>query len=111
VEGDEGAIFENLVATHLYKRIQFIEDSEGYRMQLYFLRDKEGREIDFIITKDKKIERLIEAKWSDDQISKNLVYYSEKLKPKQSIQIVANLKREYTKNQLQVKKAVEYLVN
>jgi uncharacterized protein len=111
VEGDEGAIFENLVATHLYKRIQFIEDSEGYRMQLYFLRDKEGREIDFVITKDKKIERLIEAKWSDDQISKNLVYYSEKLKPKQSIQIVANLKREYTKNQLQVKKAVEYLVN
>ncbi len=109
VEGDEGAIFENLVATHLYKRIQFIEDSEGYRMQLYFLRDKEGREIDFVITKDKKIERLIEAKWSDDQISKNLVYYSEKLKPKQSIQIVANLKREYTKNQLQVKKAVEYL--
>ncbi len=109
VEGDEGAIFENLVATHLYKRIQFIEDSEGYRMQLYFLRDKEGREIDFVITKDKKIERLVEAKWSDDQISKNLVYYSEKLKPKQSIQIVANLKREYIKNQLQVKKAVEYL--
>jgi predicted AAA+ superfamily ATPase len=109
VEGDEGAIFENLVATHLYKRIQFIEDSEGYRMQLYFLRDKEGREIDFVITKDKKIERLVESKWSDDQISKNLVYYSEKLKPKQSIQIVANLKREYTKNQLQVRKAVEYL--
>ena len=109
VEGDEGAIFENLVATHLYKRIQFIEDSEGYRMQLYFLRDKEGREIDFVITKDKKIERLVEAKWSDDQISKNLVYYSEKLKPKQSIQIVANIKREYTKNQLQVRKAVDYL--
>jgi uncharacterized protein len=108
-EGDEGAIFENLVATHLYKRIQFIEDSEGYRMQLYFLRDKEGREIDFVITKDKKIERLVEAKWSDDQISKNLEYYSEKLKPKQSIQIVANLKREYAKNQLQVRKAVDYL--
>lgn len=111
VEGDEGAIFENLVATHLYKRIQLIEDSEGYRMQLYFLRDKEGREIDFVITKDKKIERLVEAKWSDDQISKNLVYYSEKLKPKHSIQIVANLRREYIKNQLQVRKAVEYLAD
>jgi hypothetical protein len=72
-------------------------------------RDKEGREIDFVITKDKKIERLVEAKWSDDQISRSLSYYSEKLNPKQSIQIVANLKREYTKNQLQVKKAVEYL--
>jgi len=109
IEGEEGAIFENLVATHLYKRIQFIEDSEGYRMQLWFLRDKEGREIDFVITKDKKLINLIEAKWSDDQISRSLSYYSDKLKPKQSIQIVANLKREYTKNQLQVKKAVEYL--
>jgi predicted AAA+ superfamily ATPase len=111
IEGDEGAIFENLVATHLYKRIQFIEDSEGYRMQLWFLRDKEGREIDFVITKDKKLINLIEAKWSDDQISRSLSYYSEKLKPKQSIQIVANLKREYTKNQLQVIKAVEYLAS
>ncbi|NBU97283.1 MAG: ATP-binding protein [Spirochaetia bacterium] len=109
VEGDEGAIFENLVASHLYKRIQFIEDSEGYRMQLWFLRDKEGREIDFVITKDKKLINLIEAKWRDDQISRSLSYYSEKLKPKHSLQLVANLKREYAKNQLQVKKAVEYL--
>ncbi len=109
VEGDEGAIFENLVASHLYKRIQFIEDSEGYRMQLWFLRDKEGREIDFLITKDKMLINLIEAKWSDDQISRSLSYYSEKLKPKHSLQLVANLKREYAKNQLQVKKAVEYL--
>ncbi len=50
-------------------------------MQLWFLRDKEGREIDFIITEDKKLLNLIEAKWSDDQISRSLSYYSEKLKP------------------------------
>ncbi|MDX1957848.1 MAG: ATP-binding protein [Leptospiraceae bacterium] len=42
VEGDEGAVFENLVATHLLKKIQYIEDYEGYRMQLHFIRDKEG---------------------------------------------------------------------
>ena len=31
-------------------------------MQLWFLRDKEGREIDFVITEDKKLLNLIEAK-------------------------------------------------
>ncbi|HRG48990.1 MAG TPA: ATP-binding protein [Leptospiraceae bacterium] len=109
VEGDEGAIFENLVATHLLKKIQFTEDGEGYRQQLFFIRDKEGREIDFAITKDKKLEFLIEAKWSEEEVSKNLTYYSEKLNPMRSIQLVANLKREYQKNKLEVLSAKEFL--
>ena len=109
VEGDEGAIFENLVATHLLKKIQYIEDYEGFRQQLHFIRDKEGREVDFVITKDRKLESLIEVKWSDDQVSKNLIYFSEKLQPATSLQLVANLKREYTKNKLQVLSAMDYL--
>lgn len=109
VDGDEGARFENLVATHLLKKIQFTEDFEGYRQELCFIRDKEGREVDFLITKDKKVESLIEVKWSDDQISKNLVYYSDKLNPGHSIQLVANLKREFSKNKLQVLSAINYL--
>lgn len=109
VEGDQGAVFENLVATHLLKKIQFIEDYEGYRQQLHFIRDKEGREVDFAITKDRKLESLIEVKWSDDQVSKNLIYYSEKLNPLKSLQLVANLKREYRKNKLHVLDAVDYL--
>lgn len=111
VEGDEGAIFENLVATHLLKKIQFTEDSEGYRQQLFFIRDKEGREVDFAITKDKKLEFLIEAKLSEEEISKNLTYYSEKLNPIRSLQLVANLKREYKKNKLEVLSAKDFLVN
>jgi hypothetical protein len=109
VEGDEGAVFENLVATHLLKKIQFTEDYEGHRQQLYFIRDKEGREVDFAITKDQKIESLIEVKWSEDQVSKSLQYYSEKLNPLVSLQLVANLKREYVKNKLHVLSAVDYL--
>ena len=111
VEGDEGAIFENLVATHLLKKIQFTEDSEGYRQQLYFIRDKEGREVDFAITKDKKLEFLIEAKWSEEEVSKNLTYYSEKLNPMRSLQLVANLKREYKKNKTEVLSAKDFLAN
>ncbi|MDX1957891.1 MAG: hypothetical protein SFU98_04920 [Leptospiraceae bacterium] len=65
--------------------------------------------MDFAITKDKKLESLIEAKWSDDEVSKNLVYYSEKLNPSESLQLVANLKREYHKNKLEVLSARKYL--
>lgn len=34
VIGDSGQIFENLVDTHLLKRVQFLEDRDGYRYQL-----------------------------------------------------------------------------
>ena len=59
VEGDQGARFENLVATHLLKSIQFLEDREGFRYQLRYLRDKEGREVDFVLLREKKICELI----------------------------------------------------
>jgi predicted AAA+ superfamily ATPase len=109
VEGDEGAKFENLVACHLLKKIQYHEDFEGYRYQLQFLRDKDGREVDFAIIKDKKVESLIEVKWSDDQLAKNLIYYSEKINPLHSLQLVANLKREYKAGKSQVIDAVDFL--
>lgn len=109
VDGDEGAKFENLVATHLLKKAQFIEDSQGYRTQLHFIRDKDGREVDFALKKEGKLEYLIEAKLSENQISKNLEYFSEKLGPRQSTQIVFNLKREYSVNKLKVTSPLEFL--
>lgn len=41
-----------------------------------------------------------QAKWSDQKVSKNLFYYSERLKPAASIQIVANLKKPLRKGNL-----------
>ena len=43
IPGDEGMRFENLVATSLLKRIQFLEDRDGYRYELRYVRDKEGQ--------------------------------------------------------------------
>ncbi|MCM2279287.1 MAG: ATP-binding protein [Oligoflexia bacterium] len=110
VIGDEGARFENLVATSLLKRIQFDEDREGFRYELRYLRDKEGREVDFVILKDGQIIELVEAKLSDDAVSKNLVYYAEKLRPAAATQVVGHLKRGYDRNQLSVRPATEYLL-
>lgn len=51
-EDKKGMRFENLIATHLLKRIHYLEDYTGYRYELKFIRDKEGREIDFALIKE-----------------------------------------------------------
>jgi predicted AAA+ superfamily ATPase len=108
VLGDEGAIFENLVATQLLKRIHLLEDRDGYRYELRYIRDKEGREVDFIILKEDHIQELIEVKFSDDKISNHLKYYAEKLNPKKATQIVAKLKNAYTIGKINVVDPIEY---
>lgn len=102
IEKDKGPRFENMVATHLLKKIHYLEDAKGFSFELKYLRDKESREVDFVLLKDNKLFALVEAKLSDNKISSSLKYYSEKLKPKHSIQIVAELKQEYKQNNCRV---------
>jgi len=104
----EGSRFENLVATSLLKRLHFLEDRDGYRCELRYIRDKEGREIDFVVIKEDRLEELIEVKYSDENISKPLLYYTKRLKPRKATQIVANLKRSYDKNGIRVTDPISY---
>jgi len=106
--GDEGARFENLVATSLLKRLHFLEDRDGYRYELRYIRDKEGREVDFAVIKDGRLIELIEAKYSDENISKHLLYYAERLKPEKVTQIVAKIKRPYDKGQIRAIDPITY---
>ena len=109
--GDEGARFENLVATSLLKRLHFLEDRDGYRYELRYIRDKEGREVDFAIIKEGRLEELVEAKYSDENISKPLLYYAERLKPRKATQIVAKIKRSYDKDRVRVTDPISYFSN
>ena len=111
VIGDEGARFENLIATSLLKRLHFLEDRDGYRYELRYIRDKEGREVDFLIVKEGKIEELIEVKFSEDNISNSLRYYAERLNPPKATQIVANLRRPYDKGKIKVTGPISYFQN
>jgi predicted AAA+ superfamily ATPase len=108
VLGDEGARFENLVATSLLKRLHFLEDRDGYRYELRYIRDKEGREVDFAIIKEGELEELIKVKYSDENISKSLLYYSQRLRPKKATQIVVKIKRPYDKNRVRVIDPISY---
>lgn len=98
----EGERFENLVASSLLKRLHFLEDRDGFRYELRYLRDKEGREIDFVIIKENRLEELIEVKWSDENISRSLAYYTERLNPPKATQIVALFKRPYVQGKIRV---------
>lgn len=111
VLGDEGARFENLVATSLLKRLHYLEDSQGYKYELRYIRDKEGREVDFAIVKEGELEELIEVKYSDDSIARSLSYYANRLNPRKATQIVAEIKRPYDKGKISVTDPISYFSN
>lgn len=71
VQGDEGAVLENLVACSLLKEIHRVVDVEGGQFDLHYVRDKDGYELDFLVTRDKRPHLLIEVKWRDDSLSPN----------------------------------------
>jgi len=108
VTDESGQRFENLVATHLLKRLHYLEDYEGYRCELRYIRDKEGREVDFAIVIDGQLKEIIEVKTQDDSISRSLRYYKEKLQPEKCTQIVKSLNHSYDKEGIRVTSAIEY---
>jgi predicted AAA+ superfamily ATPase len=104
-----GARLENVVALHLLKRNQFLEDTEGKKLKLHYIRDKEKKEIDFVITDSERITHLIEVKTSDDSFNTALNYYAQKLNPKMAVQLVYNLKREKDYETFKVRELHKFL--
>lgn len=76
---DEGARFENLMASHLLKLCHYLHDAHGVRAELRFLRDVEGREVDFLVAVDEKPWLCIEAKVSAQPASRPLLHFKTKL--------------------------------
>ena len=75
---DLGARFENMVASQLLKYCHFIEDTEGYKMDLQYIRDRDGREVDFVVLKENKPLFAVECKASDTTLSKHIRYFKER---------------------------------
>jgi uncharacterized protein len=109
VDGDDGAKFENLVASHLLKRIQFLEDLYGDKYELNYLRDKNGHEVDFVILKNNKPVCLIEVKYNDKTRSKSLFYFKERLHIDHCVQLVKSPITSNTKEGILVTSASDWL--
>jgi predicted AAA+ superfamily ATPase len=97
-----GAQLENLVASALLKHAHFRKDTLGEHREVYYLRDKEQREVDFVVTVNRRVDSLIEVKASDAALSNSLKYYTGKLHPRESIQLVLNLDRPQEKTGIKV---------
>ncbi|MFN0117521.1 MAG: ATP-binding protein [Elusimicrobiota bacterium] len=75
---EDGPRFENLVASQLLKYCHWIEDTEGYRMELRFLRDTDRREVDFVVLRDNKPEFAVECKTGERSVSASAIYFQER---------------------------------
>ena len=75
---DEGARFENMVASQLLKYCHYFEDSQGFKMELRYIRDKEQREVDFVVLKSKKPLFAVECKTGETSPSRHLRYFAER---------------------------------
>lgn len=75
---EPGARFENMVASLLLKYCHYLEDSEGFKMDLRYLRDKEKREVDFVVLKGSKPIFAVECKTGEQSPSRHLTYFAER---------------------------------
>jgi len=108
VEGDEGVIFENFVATCLLKHVMAKIDYDALDYRLHYLRTREKKEVDFALINGNKIVTVIETKLSDHEISKPLKYFHDTYDIP-AVQLVKDLKQEYQADGIEVIKALNYL--
>lgn len=94
VESEGGSRFENIVALALLKNISLHNEATGQTRSLTYIKTKEGKEIDFVISDtNQDIKTLIEAKLSDDHLSKTLIFFKERYAIGKAVQVVRHLRR------------------
>ncbi len=111
VLGDKGIKLENLVACSLLKECQFLEDYLGIDYNLNYLKNKQGQEVDFFVGINNKF-TLLEVKYSDNNLSKNIVYFKNIFPTAKAVQIVKNCNREHTfENSIEIRNCANWLAN
>lgn len=92
---DRGNRFENLIGSHLLKRIHFLEDTEGRDIELRYFRDNEQREVDFVVVEDRLPILFIECKLSDTSVSPHLKYLKKKFPEVKAYQLTYHSKKDF----------------
>lgn len=92
---DQGARFENMIALHLLKWVQFEEDTKARDLSLRYFRDVDGREVDFIVTEENKPILAVECKLSDGDIGQGLKYFKTRFPDCEALQISYQGKKDY----------------
>ncbi len=96
-----GPRFENFIASQLLKYCHFMEDTEGFRMDLRFLRDTDKREVDFVVLKNDAPLFAVECKTGEKTVTPSLYYFKERTKIPHFYQVHTGTK-DYEKNGIRV---------
>lgn len=88
VRGDDGVRFENLVACHLLKHVQWQQDAFGRECDLHYLRTKDGAEVDFALSDANGLGGLVECKWSDTTPHRALQRFAGEFAGLPAVQVV-----------------------
>lgn len=108
VAGDEGAIYENLIAVSLLKHICGLQDYKGETWRLHYLRTKDRDEVDFCLVRNDLPEQMIEAKVTDAKPSVSLRKFHRRYGIAAS-QVVKDVRRERVSDGITVEKAQRFL--
>jgi hypothetical protein len=104
-----GPRFENLVALHLLKFCHWLQDTEGFDVDLRYVRDRTGREVDFLVTVNRKPWFAVDAKVSDTAIDPSLVYFRDRLKIPFAYQVVLESPRDFVEKGVRCVPAAAFL--
>jgi len=109
VKGDEGVRLENTCAVCLQKHVHYLQDTTGEDVALHYIRTKDGREIDFALTREGKVEQLIEVKLSEDVPTDSLSFFAKRMPGVAALQLVHNLRREQQRDSISIVLAGKWL--
>lgn len=107
---DSGARFENLVAAHLLKHVQFLTDSEGASLQLHYVRTTSQHEIDFVIANENgDAQQFIEVKVGNTKPSGFLMNMAALHPHADAIQLVMRTPHGFDTHGVGVRPAAQWL--
>lgn len=109
VQGDEGLKFENLVACHLLKNVQWQQDTRGADIGLHYIRTKDDSKVDFCISEGNTLTHLVECKMSDNKPHRALTKFSEQWPKARAVQLVRECKAEVDVGNLEIRDAAQWL--
>ena len=102
VHGDDGVRFENLVAAHLLKHVEWQQDAFGRDCGLHYLRTKDGAEVDFAVAEDGRLVGLVECKWADPTLHRALDRFAKENSEAAAVQIVQHLRQPERRGRIDV---------
>ena len=101
IVSEPGPKFENFIASQLLKYCHFMEDTEGFRMELRFLRDTDKREIDFVVLKEGRPMFAVECKSGEKNVNPAMFYFMERTPIQKYYQVHVG-RKDYQKSGVRV---------